>query len=551
MKSNLEYDVIFITGEPYFDHPLCGVAILKRLLEKYGYVVGVIENPKNSDDITKLGQPKLFFGVSSGSIDSMVRNYTPLKKPRILDEHKKHYSVKISSRNSSKNSRLLKKDLEVYNQNFVPDRAIIVYCNWIREKFKESKIVIGGTESSLRRFTHYDYWDNKLRRPIIFDSRADLLSYGSGEKQTLEIARRIKDNESLFGIEGTCIISKNLEDDLKTDNNIDKIKLDEFIELPSFEDVSNSKEKFCDMQLMFSNNKNMFQKIDTRCVVQFKIPKYFSNDLDEYYELPFTRDVPKELRGFQFSVVTHRGCFGGCNFCSVKLTQGEKIVSRSIDSILKELKQIVKHPQFRGNIDDLGGPSTNMYGMDCDSRYVCEKNCMTCSVLKSSDKYLELLKKAREIKGIEKINIRSGIRYELLDDTLIKEIGEHHIADTLRIAPEHVKKDVLDLMNKNIGDLPKFISKFEKICPKKKLSFYFMTAHPGSKIDDAKDLGKFIDNLENAESVQIFTPTPMSVSTCMYYTGLEPKSKKQIHIPYSYSEKKQQKNVVMDKFKKN
>lgn len=499
----MEYDIIFVTGELYFDHPLCGIAIIKHLLEKNGYKVGIIEMPKNESEIAKLGKPKLFFGVSSGSIDSMVRNYTPLKKLRIDD-----------------------KNLD-YNES-VPDRAVIVYSNWIKSKFKDSIIAIGGVEAGLRRFVHYDYWDNKLRRPILFDSRADILAFGCSEKQILEIAKRIKEKKSLTDIPGTCIITKE--------------KISSAKELPSYEEVLNSKEKFCDMQNMFDNSKDLIQKIDNRYVMQFKSPVYTSKDIDEYYELQFSRkNLPYHLKGFEFSIVTHRGCIGECNFCSLKLTQGNRIISRSEESILKEIENLTKHPKFSGNIDDLGGPSANMYGMDCNK---CNNSCINCKTLDRSNKRLiNLLKKARSIKGIRKIIIRSGIRYDLASKEYIEEIAKYHILDTLRIAPEHINKNVLDLMNKNHGNLDQFIKDFAKTG--RELSFYFMICHPGCGMKEAKELAEKVKHLKNAEYLQVFTPTPMTVSTCMYYTGLDPKTKKQIYVPYTFLEKKKQKRLFL------
>lgn len=499
----MQYDIIFILGEAFFDHPLCGSAILKRLLEKNGYTVGVIEMPQNEDDIQKLGKPKLFFAVSSGSIDSMVRNYTPLKKLRKDDEH-----------------------LD-YNES-VPDRAVIVFSNWIRKHFKDSIMVLGGTEASVRRFVHYDYWDNKLRRPILFDSRADIIIYGNAEKQILDIANRIKNNELLDNIFGTCIITK--------EKPLDSI------ELPTFDQVLKSKEKFCDMQNLLTNNKNLCQKIDNRYVVQFKSPKYTSKDLDSYYELPFTREVPKHLRGFEFSVITHRGCIGECNFCSLKLTQGNRIISRSEESILREVKNITKLSFFKGNIDDFGGPSANMYGMDCNQ---CENSCLDCKKLdRSCKRLINLLRSARKINGVKNVFIKSGIRFDLVSPEYLKEIVEHHIFDNLKIAPEHVNSNVLKLMNKDRGNLMSFIGEFKKFKTSKRLSFYFMTAHPGSGIREAKELALALKKFGNVETVQVFTPTPMTVSTCMYYTGLDPKTKKKIYVSYTYLEKKEQKRVL-------
>jgi len=497
------YDIIFVVGERFFDHPLCGIAILKRLLEKNGYKVGVIEIPKTEHDIKKLGEPRLFFGVSSGSIDSMLRNYSALNRRRALDKN-------------------------IDYKEEVPDRAIIVYSNWIRHAFKDSAIVIGGVESSLRRFSHYDYWSNKLRKSIIFDSRADILVYGSGEKQCLEIADRIKNNKRLDGIEGTCIKSRQIPEN--------------FIEMPSHENVLESKEKFCDMQNLLDNNKNLAQKTDNFYILQYKFPVYNPKDIDEYYELPFTRNINNVdyMKGFEFSVVTHRGCIGNCNFCSLRLMFGDRVVSRSEESILREIRYITTLPHFKGNIDDLGGPTANMYGMDCNK---CKSNCISCSQLnRSHSRLIKLLRDIRNIKGIKKVFIRSGIRYDIAPNEYLKEL-KHHISGQLKIAPEHVSPNVLDLMNKNKGDLDEFIRRFEKLgCGE--LSFYFMVGHPGASMKEAKDLAMKIKQLKNVSAVQIFTPTPMTVSTCMYYTGLNPRTKKPVYIPHSYQEKKEQKRIL-------
>ncbi len=497
MERPYQYDIIFVLGEKYFDHPFCGTAILRRLLEKNKYSVAVIEMPQKAEDIMKFGKPKLFFGVSSGAIDSMVRNYTALNRPREKDE------------------------LLGY-EKMIPDRAVIVYSNWIRQMFKDSKIVIGGTEATLRRFTHYDYWQNSLRKSILFDTRADILVYGSAEKQILEIAEKIDLDESLEGIEGTCIRTRELPGK------------DNFVVLPTDEEVSSSKEKFCDAQNLLSNNKNLAQKTGNFYVLQYKSPEYKSEDLDEYYELNFSRDVRKVpyMKGFEFSIVTHRGCIGNCNFCSLRLTMGDKIISRSEESILREIENLKNNPNFRGIIDDFGGPSANMYGIDLDK-----------DIVKSHQRLIHLLRKARELPGIKKIFIRSGIRYDIATSEYISEIARHHISGKLKIAPEHVNEDVLKLMNKRSGSLDKFIKDFNKIgCGE--LSFYFMTGHPGSSMKEAKELADKIKHLKNAESVQIFTPTPMTVSTCMYYTGLNPATKKPIYVPYTFSEKKEQKRIL-------
>ena len=500
-KSNTQevYDIIFILGEKYIDHPLCGVAILRRLLEKKGYSCAVIETPRSSEDILKFGKPRLFFGVSSGGIDSMVRNYTALNRPREDDE------------------------ILEYTQK-IPDRAVIVYCNCVREKFKDSLIVIGGTEATLRRFTHYDYWQNALRKSILFDSRADILVYGNGEKQVLEIAERIDSDLPLTEIAGTCIKSK-----LKPD----KFENKKFIELPSHEEVSKSKDKFCDMQNLLSNYENLVQKTGDFYISQYHTPNYTTQDLDEYYELPFSRKIKDpNMKRFAFDIVTHRGCVGNCNFCSLKLTMGNKIISRSEESILQEIRNITRLPHFQGIIDDFGGPSANMYGLDFDK-----------DIKKSQIRLINLLRNARNIPGVRKIFIHSGIRFDMATSDYIKEIARNHISGKLKIAPEHVNSKVLELMNKKAGNLDAFIREFNKLgCGH--LAFYFMTAHPGSSMKEARELAEKIKHVQHAESVQIFTPTPMTDSTCMYYTGMHPITREKVYVPYTFAEKKEQKRVL-------
>ena len=496
------YDIIFVTGEIYFDHPLSGTAMLKRWLEKHNFKVGIIEKPAKREEVTKLGKPKLFFGVTSGAIDSMVRNYTPLKKLRINDKNLK------------------------YNEE-VPDRAVSVYSNWIKQNFKDAKIVLGGTEASLRRFTHYDYWENRLRKPLLFDTKTDIIAYGSAEKQILEIANKIKKGESLEGIEGTCIISKTAPETFKI--------------LPSYDDVVKDKSKFVEMQNGLTNYRNLAQKIDNRYLLQYKSPIYTSKDLDEYYGLPFTRKVNSpHLNGFEFSMVTHRGCYGDCSFCSLKLMQGSKVVSRSEESILSEIKHITKMKHFKGNIDDLGGPSVNMYGTDCNK---CEKSCIDCKQLnRTNEKLIQLLQKARKIPGVKKVYVRSGIRYDMATPEYVKELLTYHTSGTIKIAPEHITPKVLKLMNKDKGDLDNFI----KIAGDKNLTYYFMLCHPGASIKEDKELADKVKTLKNNQHIQLFTPTPMTDSTCMYYTGLDINMKK-IHVTYTYKDKKIQKNLTMKK----
>ena len=508
-----QYDIILVSGEYHVDHPMSASGILVRLLNDKGYSVAVIEKPdwKTNKDFLKFGRPKLFFGVTSGSIDSMLINYTPLKKERAEDKEKPYKSG-------------------------IPDRAIIVYCNKLRQLFKDSILIIGGIEASMRRFTHYDYWNNDLRRSILFDSRANILVYGNGEYQIQEIADRIKNGKSFDNINGTCIISSGASK--------------EFEIIPSHEAVSKDKKTFCKMQLMFSTKKNIAQKTGNKYVLQYKMYNYTTHELDYIYGLNYSKDIPKKFPEFkmaQFSIVTHRGCIGNCNFCSISLHQGNQIVSRSEKSILDELKKTTQHKDFKGYIDDFGGASANMYGMDCVK---CNNNiCMSCKNLnKSHSKLIHLMREARKIPGIKKIFIRSGIRYDLAvnSEEYIKEISRYHISGCLKIAPEHFSEKVLKLMNKSNKEFEKFKTMFEKHNKplNQSLKYYFMTGHPGSTLDEVEVLAAKLGKLKNTESIQLFTPTPMTISTCMYYTGLNPYTLEKVYVPYTYNEKKKQKNIL-------
>jgi uncharacterized radical SAM protein YgiQ len=508
-KADSQFDIILITGEAYDDHPLSPAGIIARVLDARGYSVGIIEKPEKKEDFTRLGSPKLFFAVTSGSIDSMLNNYTPLKKRRHEDVHSK--------------------------TSLMPDRAVIVYCNRIREYFRGAKIVIGGIEASLRRFAHYDYWDNKVRRSILLDSRADILVYGNGEKQIIEIAERIKRGATLKGILGTCILSKEIPPG--------------FTELPSFNEVLDSKERFCEMQVKFSNYRNLCQKYENSHVLQYKFPEYTTEDLDWIYSLPYSRKLsPNSLLNLaQFSVVTHRGCIGNCNFCSIALHQGTKIISRSEESILSEIKRITKHSDFKGYIDDLGGPSANMYGLDFESK---SGDSSSDRIESSHKRIIRLLRKARQIPGVKKIFVRSGIRYDLAirSRDYIKEISEHHISGSLKIAPEHFSEKVLKLMNKNVLGFSEFYEYFNSLNRGKgqSLRYYLMIGHPGEDEATMKELVLNAKKLKNIEQFQLFTPTPMSVSTCMYWTGLDPYTKKPVHVVRDYATKKRFKRMMLE-----
>ena len=457
----------------------------------------------------------------------MLQNYTPLKKKRAEDPY------------------------HPFKSN-IPDRATIVYAQKIRQAIKQNSskvssihIVLGGVEASLRRFTHYDYWSNSLRKPIILDAKADILVYGPGEYQVVEIARRLVHKQPLWGIEGTVISfpqKKCLVD------------IDNFESLPSFEEIATNKERFCDMQLQFSNSKNLLQKNGNFMVLQYRMHNYTSDELDAIFSLPYSYHIPKNFSEFQmaqFSIITHRGCIGECSFCAIALHQGTKIVSRSQKNILEEIEKMTHLDGFRGYISDLGGPSANMYGMDCSNRESCMQHCMKCPILdRSHKKALELLQKSREIPGIKKVFVRSGVRFDMIidHDEYMRELFTHHISGQLKIAPEHFSPNICALMNKDNSRFEEFLQKFKQLNPdpKQSLKYYFITAHPGSTLKDVEFLHKKIRQLgeKSTESIQIFTPTPMSVSTCMYYTGLNPFTKEPVYVPYTYKEKKIQKNLL-------
>lgn len=519
-QTGKDFDIILVSGDPYADHPLSPVGVIARVLDADGYKVGVIARPDwtSTEDFARLGQPRLFFGVTSGSIDSCLANYTPLLRRREKDPRARYLSGK-------------------------PDRAVIVYCNQLKRLFAHIPIVIGGIEASLRRLAHYDYWENRVRRSILLDSRADLLVYGPGELQVIEVARRLADGRSLDGIPGTAVISPDRPPD--------------FEEIPSYEEVSADPEKFLEAQRSLANYKNLAQKHANRYVLQYRAPVYTPEMLDWIYSLPFSRYIPAdypELQLAKFSVVTHRGCLGRCSFCSLSLHQGDRIVSRSEESILQEIKRLTRLPGFKGYIDDLGGPTANMYGMDCHD---CERGyCLSCPKLdRSHRRLINLMRRARAIPGVKKVFVRSGLRYDLALNSpeYLSELVSHHVSGLLKIAPEHISPQVLHLMNKSSLPLEEFRRLFQQLTGDKKqhLKYYFMVAHPGTTMKEAKELAEYIQKLSRegerpVEGVQIFTPTPMTRSTAMYYTGKDPETGQPVYVPRTFEEKKAQKRLLLE-----
>jgi len=539
-------DIILVTGDTYIDSPYIGVAVIGNLLHSQGYKVAIIAQPdiNSPNDITRLGEPKLFWGISGGSVDSMVANYTPLRKKRRKDDY---------TPGGENNKR--------------PDRALIAYSNLIKRYFKNtSPIVLGGIEASLRRVAHYDFWSDKPRRSVLFDTKADILVYGMGERAITEVAKALKEKEDYKNIRGICYI--------------DNIKKEGFLELPSFEEIVKSKEAFAkSFEIFYKNNdplsaKGLLQQTEGRYLIQNPPALHLKeSELDSIYDLHYTREVHPYYakmgkvsanETIKFSITTHRGCYGECNFCAIALHQGRTIISRSEESILREARYITTLSDFKGNIDDVGGPTANMYGYECEKKFssgVCHtKRCTAfsvCSKLPVSHKRaVELLKKIRLVKGVKRVFVRSGIRYDLiLADKLygmeyLEEIVKHHISGQLKIAPEHSEDSVLKLMGKpSSKKLLEFKEEFEKINKrlnkKQFLTYYFIAAHPGCSESDMKKASSFATSKLHAkpEQVQIFTPTPSTVSTLMYYTQKDEKGGS-IFVEKKESLKERQKSLL-------
>ncbi|MFV0480775.1 MAG: YgiQ family radical SAM protein, partial [Campylobacteraceae bacterium] len=529
-----ECDVILVTADSYIDSPFIGTAVVARLLELWGYRVGIIAQPdfKSGIDITRLGEPKLFWGVNGGSVDSMVANYTATKKFRKSDDYTP------GGQNTKR-----------------PDRAVIVYCNLIRQHFKNSvPIVLGGIEASLRRVSHYDFWSNSLRKPILFDAKADYLIYGMGENALKELSLCLKEEKSPLHVKGISYISKE--------------KVEEYTQLPSHEEVLKDKEKYIDLFDEFYKNNDplnangLCEKVDSRYLVQ-NPPNFYTSttELDTYSKLPYTLEQHpyyekmgkvKCLETIKFSLLTHQGCWGECNFCAITTHQGRTIRSRSKNSVLDEVKKFTTFKDFKGVIHDLGGPSANMYDYECKKKITkgaCkDKRCASfegiCKAMKVSHKpIISLLNEAREIKGVKHAFVASGIRYDLINEdkengvNYLKTLTKHHISGQMKIAPEHTEDKVLKLMGKpNKKSLVDFKNLFYKINEqsgkKQFLTYYLIAAHPGCAESDMKSLKDFT-NKElklNPEQVQIFTPTPGTYSSVMYYTKLDPTTRKPIFV---------------------
>ena len=541
-------DVILISGDAYIDSPFIGVAVVGRMLEKLGYKVGMIGQPdlKSDKDIKRLGEPRLYWGVSGGSIDSMVSNYTATKKFRNNDDYTP----------GGKNNKR-------------PDRAVLAYCNLIRQHFKNTvPIVLGGIEASLRRVTHYDYWTNKLRKPILFDSKADILIYGMGEQAIRDLTEAIEKKEEWRNIRGLCYISKE--------------PIEEYHQMPSHKECLKDKEKYIDLfDLFYDNNdpisaKGLCQQVDTRYSIQTPPCDYLNEDeMDEVSALPFTRELHpyhrpegkvKCLETIKFSIMTHQGCWGECNFCAIGVHQGRTIRTRSETSIVKEAKEFLEYKDFKGIISDLGGPTANMYGYECDKKLkkgTCDyKRCVDskalCGAMKPDhSRVVNMMKQVREIPGIRKAFVASGVRYDLITEdkkhgySYLKEMVKHHISGQMKVAPEHTEQHVLDLMGKpnkqTLIDFKKLYDKLNKDMGKKQsMTYYLIAAHPGCTEKDMHALKRFTTTelKINPEQAQVFIPTPGTYSALIYYTELDPVTRKKVFVEKDIKRKEKQKAII-------
>jgi len=541
-------DIILVSGDSYIDSPFIGMALIGKLLHRAGYRVGIIAQPdvNSEQDITRLGEPTLFWGVTGGSVDSMVANYTATRRRRKADDYTP----------GGQNNRR-------------PDRAVIVYSNLIRRHFKQAApIVLGGLEASLRRIAHYDFWSDRVRKSILFDAKANYLVYGMGEQATLALAANLKRGTKPHDIPGVCYICAE--------------KPAGFIELPDFDTTASDPTAFTEMFHTFYRNndpltaKGLAQKQDTRYLVQNPpAPTLSQEELDDYHDLDFEREqhphyesqgAARALETIRFSLATHRGCYGECNFCSIAVHQGRTIQWRSERSLLNEARQLTRHPRFKGNISDVGGPTANMYGFECVKKLShggCRnKRCLfptVCSDMKvDHGPQLQLLKKLRKLPGVKRVFVASGIRHDLvLADTkrgraYLDEVISKYLSGQMKIAPEHVDDDQLRLMGKpGRKDLMRFKNMFDQSVKAsggyRYLTYYLIAAHPGCTEQQMRELHNFASRRLRIrpEQVQIFTPLPSTYSALMYHTEQDPFTGGPLFVEKDTAARQRQKNIIV------
>ncbi|WP_346913066.1 YgiQ family radical SAM protein [Clostridium sp.] len=543
-----QLDFIIVTGDAYIDHHSFGTAIISRVLEDAGFKVGIIPQPDwhSTDDFMKLGRPRLGFLVNGGNMDSMVNHYTVAKRVREKDLYSPGGKMGLR-----------------------PDRATIVYCNKIREAYKNIPVIIGGVEASLRRFAHYDYWSDKVRKSMLVDSGADLLIYGMSEKQIVEVANCLNDGlevQYIRHVPGTCYIIDDLE------------YVSGYIEIPSYKAISIDKMEYARaFKIQYEEQdpvrgRTLVQKHANRYVVQNRPEMPLTREeLDHVYGLPYTKNYHpcyEEAGGIaaieevKFSIVSSRGCFGNCSFCAITFHQGRIVQSRSEESILDEAVEITNLPDFKGYIHDVGGPTANFRRPACKTQLrhgACKnKQCLYPKPCKNIDadhtEYLELLRKIRAVPKVKKAFVRSGLRYDYImadkNDTFFKELVEHHVSGQLKVAPEHVCADVLKYMGKPSGKTyDRFVEKFykltEQVGKKQYIIPYLMSSHPGSTLASAIELAEYLRDINyQPEQVQDFYPTPGTLSTAMFYTWVDPLTMKEVYVPKTKSEKAMQRALL-------
>ncbi len=566
-------DFLFVTGDAYVDHPSFGTAILTRMLESQGYRVGVCPQPDvlDKDSLKQMGRPALGVLVSPGVVDSMVNNYTSFLKHRRDDRY-------------SPGGKAGKR----------PDRALIVYCRAVRDRFGDIPLIIGGVEGSLRRFAHYDYWSDSVMKTILADSGADILVYGMGEKPLTEIAALLAKGvnvRKINSLRGTCVLRSagDLPKSLSrfigdSGRGAEFIYSERYVYLPSYEEVRDDKKAYASaFRIQFEEQdplegRTLIQKHPEGFLVQNPPSKPMKEEeLDKVYALPFTRqpnDVYAEQGGIpavsevSFSITAHRGCFGGCHFCAIAMHQGRIIQKRSKGSVIKEAEQIIGDPEFKGYIHDIGGPTANFHEPACEKQEkggVCGgRSCMApevCPALRADhSSYIDLLRSVRELPGVNKVFVRSGVRFDhVLADSesgFLEQLCAHHISGQLKVAPEHVSSNVLKAMGKPGASLyEEFRQAYEitnkKLGLKQYLVPYLISGHPGSTLQDAVELAVHIKKHKvTPQQVQDFYPTPGSVSTTMYHTGMDPFTMEKIHVP-DPGEKRLQRSLMQFGFEKN
>ncbi len=549
-------DFIIVTGDAYVDHPSFGTAIISRVLEAEGYSVAILSQPdyRSKDAFMSLGKPRLAFLVNSGNIDSMVAHYTAAKKRRSND----YYSPGCEAGHR-------------------PDRAVIVYCNRIREAYGDVPLIIGGLEASTRRFAHYDYWSDSVRRSILVDSRADMLTYGMGENILRRIAFLLAKGvpiKKIRDVRGTCFMEKR-----------DFTPHFEHEPCGEYDDIKSDKKAFADaFRIQYNNQDHIYGKAviegygDRILVQNPPMPPLSRHELDAVYSLPYMRTyhpVYEEKGGVpaieevKFSITHNRGCFGGCNFCSIAFHQGRTVTSRSVSSVVNEARVIASMPDFKGYIHDLGGPSANFRSNNCEvakKNGVCKgKNCLSpkiCPNMKvDHGEYIGLLKAVEEVDGVKKVFIRSGLRYDYIiadkSEKFFKKLVSDHISGHLKVAPEHCDGGVLSLMGKPfIEDYDRFAKRFYELTDEagkeQYIVPYLISSHPGSDLNAAIELALYLKkNHINPEQVQDFYPTPGTASTCMFFTGIDPFTGKEVYVARDYEEKRMQRALLQYAKKEN